>query len=495
MITEVTLDEEAPTIRETHTGLVFLLGDRAYKIKKSVTFDFVDFSTRALRLAACLREVELNRRLAPDVYDGVIIVTDVHGEPADHLVAMRRMPESARLSTLVRSGVPLVEGIRGIGRLLAAFHANADRSPEITEQGTQDALLGRWRASLHEIASFRGTVLPAERVDEIGQLVEDFLAGRADLFAARADAGRIVDGHGDLLAEDIFLLDDGPRILDCLEFDDRLRSLDGLDDVAFLAMDLERLGAPELRDLLLDSYAEYSGDPAPPALREHYLAYRAFVRAKVACLRYAQHDRYAAARARFDVDVALRHLRAGEVRLILVGGLPGTGKTTLAGSLADRLGAVALSSDRIRKENAGLPAEEHAPAPYHEGIYSPDHTEATYHDLLHRAEALLALGETVILDASWPSARLREQAADAACRAHSRLVQLHCTAPTTIAEARLRARPASMSDADAVIAAAMTATADPWPDAIEVSTADSTDQAVVHALAAINERPTARSHR
>lgn len=495
MIAEITLDQDAPAIRETHTGMVFLIGDRAYKLKKPVAFPFVDFSTREQRLTACRREVELNRRLAPDVYQGVITVTDVGGAPADHLVVMRRMPESARLSALVRSGAPLGEAVRGVARLIATFHANARRGPDITEQGGRNALLARWRASLRETDPYRGAVLPAERVEEIEELVEDFLAGRDDLFTARATAGRIVDGHGDLLAEDIFLLDDGPRILDCIEFDDRLRWLDGLDDIAFLAMDLERLGAPELRDLLLESYAEYAGDPAPAALREHYLAYRAFVRAKVACLRHAQHDRYAAARARFDLDVALRHLRAGEVRLIMVGGLPGTGKTTVAGLLADRLGAVVLSSDRIRKEHAGLAAEQHAHAPFRHGIYSPEHTEATYRELLHRAEALLRLGETVVLDAAWPSKRLREQAAEVARDTHSRLVPLCCTAPTEVAAARLRSRSDSISDADVTIAAAMANTADPWPDAIELPTSAAPGQTLAHALTAIDARPAARTRR
>ena len=175
-----------------------------------------------------------------------------------------------------------------------------------------------------------------------------------------------MDGHGDLIADDIFCLDDGPRILDCLDFDDRLRWLDGLDDAAFLGMDLERLGGPALAEEFMAAYADYSGDPAPASLPHHYVAYRAFVRLKIACLRAAQGDPAAGFEARQLAEVALRHLRAGAVTLVLAGGLPGTGKSALAGAVAGRLGFTVLNSDRIRKELAGLPAEASARAPYGE---------------------------------------------------------------------------------------------------------------------------------
>ena len=136
--------------------------------------------------------------------------------------------------------------------------------------------------------------------------MREFLAGREQLFAQRISQGRIVDGHGDLICDDIFCLDDGPRILDCLDFDDRLRYVDGLDDICFLAMDLERLGASDLAGLLVRMYADFAGDPAPPALRHHYIAYRAFVRVKVDCLRHTQGDASAAGEARTHADIAAR---------------------------------------------------------------------------------------------------------------------------------------------------------------------------------------------
>lgn len=469
-------------VGETHVAVVFLVGDRAYKLKKPVDVGFLDLRTREQRLEICRRELTLNRQFAPDVYLGIADVTDVDGTVCDHLVVMRRMPEGRRLSTLVTARAPLTGVIVGLARKIAAYHATARRSPAITAEGSRDAILGRWRASFAQLRQLGTTALDPDVLIEIERLTEDFLAGREPLFAGRAADFRIVDGHGDLLADDIFCLDDGPRVLDCLEFDDRLRWLDGLDDIAFLAMDLERLGAPELAKQLLERYAEFAADPAPASLREHYLAYRAFVRAKVACLRHAQGNAASAEEAEHYADIALTHLRRGQVRLVLVGGLPGTGKTTVAGALADELGGALLSSDRLRKELADRNPTESAAAPYQTGIYTGAHTERTYAELLHRAQSLLSMGETVVLDASWNQQTHRDLATAVAERTHSALIQLRCHTPSDVAVARLRARNSTASDADPVIAAGMASDTDPWPNAVTLNTIKSPDDVLHQAL-------------
>ena len=182
------------------------------------------------------------------------------------------------------------EPVRRVARILATQHASAPRGPEIDSQGSRDALWQRWKDNFTQIRQLPSDLVDAPVIDEAEHLADRFLADRDPLFAARIRAARIVDGHGDLLADDIFCLDDGPRILDCLDFDDRLRWVDGLDDAAFLAMDLERLGAPRLAEQFMGWYAEYSGDPAPTSLRHHYAAYRSLVRAKVDVLRAVQGD-------------------------------------------------------------------------------------------------------------------------------------------------------------------------------------------------------------
>ena len=462
-------------VAETHSAVVFFTGDRACKLKKPVSLDFLDFSTPQARAAACARETELNLRFAPDVYLGVAEIHGPDGRICDHLVVMRRMPAARRLSALVRSHAPVAVPLCQVARILAAQHATAAHGPEVAEQGSRDALHGRWAGNIgqtrqiQELLAPRYPLEPAV-IDETERLALRFLAGRAPLFDARIRDGRIVDGHGDLLADDIFCLDDGPRILDCLDFDDRLRWLDGLDDAAFLAMDLERLGAPALAEQFMASYAEYSGDPAPASLRHHYLAYRAFVRVKVACLRVVQGLPAAGRTACQLADLALRHLRAGSVTLVLVGGLPGTGKSALAGAVADRLGLTVLSSDRIRKELAGWPAEASAPAPYGSGIYSAEWTESVYAELLHRATVLLAHGESVVADASFISARHRVAAAAAAAGVSADLVPLRCVASPELAARRISTRTGGVSDADQAIAGQMAALADPWPDATVIDT-------------------------
>ncbi len=473
---------EAPAaaagVAETHAGVVFFVGDRAYKLKKPVNLGFLDFSTRERRERACHREVELNRRFSPDVYLGVADVALSSGEPCDHLVVMRRMPAERRLSALVRAGAPVEDSLRSIARLLARTHASAPRGVRISAEGSRDALLARWSDGFEQVRPFHGHAIDAGEATEIERLARRFLHGRESLFAARIHEGRVVDGHGDLMADDIFCLDDGPRVLDCLDFDDRLRWLDGLDDAAFLGMDLERLGASRLAERFISWYAEYAADPAPPSLRHHYVAYRAFVRAKVSCLRWGQGDTDAAASAGRHAEIALRHLNAGAVALVLVGGLPGTGKTSLSEALGDRLGFTVLSSDRVRKELAEIAPEVSAAAPYGTGIYTAFWNRRTYSELLKRAARLLSYGESVIVDASWTSAEHRAEAVEAA--GQDDLIALRCESP--LAGERLGTRPHGVSDADPAIAARMAEAADPWPEAVTIDTSGPVERSTEQAL-------------
>ena len=470
-------------LRETHSAGLLLVGERVFKFKKPVALGFLDFTTRSARAEACSREVMLNRRFAPDVYLGVAELLLPGGAP-EPLVVMRRMPDDRRLAHLVNLGADVSESLRALARLVAVVHEGGTRSGEIDHQASRAMLRGRWDQG---IAQVRETAAGASRgaaVDEVERLADRFLDGRAPLFEQRLADGCAVDGHGDLLSDDIFCLDDGPRALDCLEFDDALRYVDRIDDVSFLAMDLEHRGAPELGAAFLQWYAEFAGDDAPPSLVHHYVAYRSFVRAKVASLRQEQ-----GAETGEEVDshlwLAEHHLVEGAVTLVLVGGPPGTGKTTVAGGLADRAGMVLLSTDRLRKELAGLDPLTPARAPYQGGIYSPRHTLRTYGELLRRAEALLGRGESVVLDASWTRAGDRELARAAARRSHSDVVELRCSTSRAEAVARVEARAGAASDADGAVAVALRRAAEPWPEAEVVDTsagsgtrADAVDAAV-----------------
>lgn len=476
-------------VAESHISVLAFVGDRVYKLKKPVSLGFLDFSTREARLAACRREVELNRRLAPDVYLGVADVAGFDGQPCDHLVVMRRMPAERRLAALVRAGADVDDDLHRIARKVAAFHAAAPTSPEIAEAGSPEAVRGNWDASFEQLRPFVGPVLDPGVCARVEELVHRYLDGREPLLRRRMATGRIRDGHGDLQAEDIFCLDDGPRILDCIEFDDRLRHGDVLADVAFLAMDLERLGAPAAGEHLLALYREFAGETYPRSLASHYIAYRAHVRAKVACLRHGQGDPEAAAAARDLLGLTRRHLEAGRVVLVLVGGLPGTGKSTLAAGIAERQGWSVLRSDEVRKDLAGLAHDEPVSAAFGEGLYRPELTADVYAALLERAGHALELGEPVVLDASWSDRRWREAAVEVARRTSSDLVELRCDAPAPLAAARIaerRERGGDPSDATPEVAAAMAASADPWPSAMSIDTAGTSTSALDQALAAID---------
>ena len=271
---------------------------------------------------------------------------------------------------------------------MAACHAGAVTSDEISSVATPRALarpVGWEPARDRSVRAATPSIRPL--VARIAELAHRYLDGRSGLLDERIARGRIVDGHGDLLAEDIFCLDDGPRILDGLEFDERLRWGDVLYDVGFLAMDLEHLGRLDLALAFLDWYREFTGETHPRSLEHHYIAYRALVRAKISCLKGKEGDM---AEARAYLAQCQRHLRHARVQLVVVGGLPGTGKTTLAAALGDELGWPVLRSDEVRKELAGLDPLDHAPAAYGTGLYSPAMTETTYETVLSHARQLLA---------------------------------------------------------------------------------------------------------
>jgi aminoglycoside phosphotransferase family enzyme/predicted kinase len=462
-------------IRETHSGIVVLVGDRAFKFKKPVDLGFLDFRTEAARRRVCWRELELNRRLAPDVYLDVATLAGSDGQVDEHVVVMRRMPEALRLSTMVRRGADVDGDLRQLARSIAEFHAGAERGPQIAAAGRAAALRHRWTDNLAETEKFLGTTMDTRLHQRIGELALGYIDGRALLLADRAARGMIVDGHGDLIAEDIFCLPDHPRVLDCLEFDDQLRFVDVLDDVAFLAMDLDYLGRPDLAEHFLDCYREFSGTDTATSLQHHYIAYRAFVRAKVSCIRAAQSVPTADAEADGHARLALAHLEAGEVTLTLVGGAPGTGKSTLAAGLAEHFDAVLLRSDTIRQELVGTDPGDR---------YSDQSKTATYQELLGRARLALETGHSVIADATWAGAAVRELASEVARASRSRLIAIECTAPLDLSAARAQHRlegGEDVSEAGTVIARQLATSRDPWPEASSIDTSTSAAKSLVAA--------------
>lgn len=473
-------------VRETHTGVVVLAGDRAFKAKKPVLTDFLDFRTPERRERACAREVELNSRLSPQSYLGVAHLSDPAGGPAEPVVVMRRYRDEDRLASLVARGPD--EAVRGVldavAATLAGFHALAERGPLIDAQGDAGAIGRRWAENLTELDRYAGVPVPGVAAGEVARLrhlAEEFVAGRGPLFAGRVAAGRIVDGHGDLLADDIFYAGGRPALLDCLEFDDELRYVDRIDDAAFLAMDLEFLGRGDLGDYFLDRYAAHAADTAPAALRDFYVAYRAVVRAKVECLRFTQGKPGAADDAARHLDVAGRHLRSGTVRLALVGGNPGTGKSTLAQGLSEAFGAQVISTDDVRRQLREADVIAGDSGVLDTGLYSPDNVATVYNVVLRRARESLDNGRSVILDGTWRDPRMRAHAYRLADETHSARVEFMCSSTTGLAADRITTRRPGNSEVTPEIAAALAARDAGWDDAHRIDTSRPVEQVLEQA--------------
>jgi uncharacterized protein len=468
-------------VRETHTGLVVLLGDKAYKAKKPVSTDFLDFSTPVRRQHACDREVALNRRLSPNSYLGVAQFTGPHGGMSEPVIVMRRYPDGTRLASMVKNGQPVHDQLQSIAEMLARFHADATRGRVIDAQATAGAISARWQENLEELLRYPDVVISHEAVQELQRLATQFVSGRAQLFAQRIAQRHIVDGHADLLADDIFCTPEEVAILDCLEFDDNLRYVDTVDDAAFLAMDIEFLGREDLANYFLDEYTRCAGDPAPLSLKNFYTAYRAVVRAKVDCIRVAQGHGEAASDAQRHTGIAFRHLRAGTVQLIIVGGGPGTGKTTLARALAERSGAQVISTDDVRRELRRTGVIAGAAGVLDAGLYTPENVRAVYDEVLRRTRLLLSSGTSVILDGTWRDTRQRERAHELADQTSSPIVELTCSVPLEKASARIESRRVTTSDATPQIAAELAEHADGSTDGHLIDTsrslADSVEEA------------------
>ena len=432
------LPPQTVELLQTHISYVFLAGEVVYKTKKPVDFGFIDQIAPERREAFCHAEVRLNRRLAPDVYLGVVpvvrladgrIAVDAAGEavPAgaevlEWAVKMRRLPDDRTLDQLLATGMAPPRLAEQLVRQLVAFHEAAAVVPNDPEFAGAAAENAWWAREYSEAEGNIGDTWTPADAAATRAFIEETLARERALFDERLAAGRVIEGHGDLRAAHAYVLDDGGEqlaIVDCIEFTEwfHFRYLDVGYDIGFLAMDLEALGYPELGDEIAGRYLAASSDETLGVLQPLHRTFRAFVRGKVESIGAHAPEvpadvrrGLAASAARFFALAASYAERRSPPALVVLSGLPATGKSTVAGSLAGRIGAAYLSSDIVRKQLAGLDPRARGGEELHAGLYAPEMTERTYAELRRRAGAHLALGRPVVLDAMHGRAAEREAA-------------------------------------------------------------------------------------
>jgi aminoglycoside phosphotransferase family enzyme/predicted kinase len=493
-------------VHQTHISAVFLAGPHAYKIKKPVSPGFLDFSTLDKRRHFCEEEVRLNRRLAPHVYLGVVpivespqagVQVEAEGEVVEWAVKMQRLPENATFLERLRRGEITVAHVESLARKIAAFHRQAETNDRVTAFGRFDAV-AKIILDIYDLAHPQvGTTVSRAVFNRLRALAETTLARFRPLMKARAERGVTRDCHGDLHLDHVYLFPDRDPpadlvIIDCIEFNERFRCIDPVADMAFPFMDFAFCRRRDLARVLASTYFRASGDEEGPALLPMYAAYRATVRGAVEGLLLTEKEVPEAERAAALVRsgahwlLALAELEepSGRPCLVLVTGLPGTGKSVLGRGLAQQAGFCAIRSDLVRKELAGLPTQEPTPASFRETLYSPDWDERTYAECLRRAEAKLFEGKRVLIDATFREDRRRAAFLEAAARRGVPGVLLLCQAEPETVRKRLEARRADASDANWPIYQVVAERwEEPGPFAQQVLHAIRTDDGPEHVLA------------
>jgi uncharacterized protein len=445
---------ERVDVIETHASLVFLAGDRAYKLKRAVKYPYLDFSSPEHRRRACISELALNCRTAPTLYlevralarmaDGRTGFAEV--EPAiDWVVVMRRFEESSLFDVLAQTGglsAPLMYELAGH---IADFHAKAERRYDF---GGSAALTAIAETNHRCLIEARHAGFVRGRVEEIRENSLERLVALGGLIDRRRAEGNVRRCHGDLHLRNICLLDGKPTLFDCLEFSEELASIDVLYDLAFLLMDLEHRGLAELANIVLNRYLDLTDQDAGLPAMPLFLSLRAAIRAHVTATAMDQSARPERkpemdAEGRRYLDLAARLLRPGRCRLIAIGGLSGSGKSTLAAALGATIGARVLRSDVIRKRLFGVAPETQLAA----DAYAPEVSHRVYEALRQEAIGVLSAGYPVIIDAVSLESEERQSFAAIAEAAAVPFSGLWLGAPASTMEARLRSRRRDASDA------------------------------------------------
>ena len=446
---------EPPELIETHISWVILSGDFAYKIKKPVSLGFLDFSTLERRRHFCQEELRLNRRTAPELYLDVVPIGEtasgprIGGRPAvEYAVKMRRFPDEARLDHCLRAGRLGAAEMRALAAMVAGFHR--DLPPKINRDG-DFAVERACKPALNNFRYLRENLADGRPPPTLAA-VEDWTHRQIDTlrpaFARRAAEGFVRDCHGDLHLANLLMLDGRFLAYDCIEFDEGLRRIDTVNDMAFLVMDLAAHGRDDLAHAALSAWLEDNGDYAGLKPMRYYLVFRAMVRAVVASIRQGQADEEAdpdsgagspdSGVANY-LDLAARLTRPAPARLYLMHGFSGSGKTWLSERLIPALPALRVRSDLERKRlqrQGALPGD----------LYSAEATRRTYETLAAQCETGLRAGFSMIADATFLRRRERAPFLELADSLGLRAVIVDCNAEPEVLRERVRRRAAERSD-------------------------------------------------
>ncbi|MDE2089605.1 MAG: AAA family ATPase [Gammaproteobacteria bacterium] len=418
---------------ETHISYVLLTGPYAYKIKKPLDLGFLDFSSLEKRRFFCHEELRLNRRLAPQLYVDVVAVTGSAAAPAlngpgpaiEYAVKMVQFPQDALLDRHLGRSALTVGYIDLIARTVAEFHGRIATAPPDSPFGTPERAHYPVAENFRQIRPLLDQARDLEHLERLEVWSEREYAARREVLQARKRDGYIRECHGDMHLGNMALLDGALAIFDGIEFNDNLRWIDVISEVAFFCMDLEDRGRADFARRFLNAYLEITGDYGALELLRYYQAYRAMVRAKVSIIRLGQPgvspEEREAVRNRYRgyATLAERYTAPGRGALIITHGVSGSGKTTHTQPLVEALGAIRIRSDVERKRLFGLSPEARSAPGIDSGLYSPEASGRTYRRLEELAQRLTAAGHTVIVDAAFLKRAQRERFRDLA--RHDRL--------------------------------------------------------------------------
>ncbi|MGB3310008.1 MAG: AAA family ATPase [Nodosilinea sp.] len=478
---------------QTHVSYVLLTGDYAYKLKKPVNFGFLDYSTLEKRHHFCHEELRLNQRGAGPLYLEVVAIGQVgdtyqlgSGTPVEYAVKMVQFPQDTLLSALYDRGELTDALMEELAVAVADFHLGAETSDHIRSFGAVEQIRQAFDENYAQTEGFVGGPQTQSQFDGTKAYTDSFFVAHPDLFERRVAQNWIRACHGDLHLNNLCRWRDRLYLFDCIEFNEPFRYVDVMYDVGFVVMDLLSKDCAGLATVFLNHYIERTGDWEGVQLLPLYISRQAYVRAKVTSFLLGDPSvdedtkRQASETAAGYYRLAWSVCQPRSGRIYLMAGLSGSGKSTTAGLLASQINAIHLRSDAVRKHLAEVPLDRRGD----DSLYTPAMTEQTYDRLLTLGIALAQAGYPVILDAKYDRASLRQNAIERIQSAELPLAILHCTAPTTVLEQRVRDRAGDI--ADATVAVLQRQHMEPFTESEQsLVQAIDTTQAVPQQLAAI----------